>query len=307
MGGNTARVLLPAFVVLVLVGVVAIAATGSTSTGTGAARPPSSTLLDTILSLGFVAVAAGAVLLVYGLTQRQAIRKELASGRYRRTSLLSFMGFVLVFTLFSYWRIRNWDVKPPPEDELAGAAFPGVTPIPETPAGDTTNVTYEPKFAWIPVVVVVALAATAVIAYAVAQRRASHAARTEETLAEQLAAVFDDTLDDLRAESDPRRAVIAAYARLERVLAAHGTARRGSETPDEYLGRVLAELAIDAKAVRRLTDLFSGAKFSQHAVDVGMKEEAIEALEHVRDELRAGAAAPGHERRVELATPGLSS
>ena len=36
--------------------------------------------------------------------------------------------------------------------------------------------------------------------------------------------VLDETLDDLRAEPDARRAIIAAYARLERVLAAHGPA-----------------------------------------------------------------------------------
>ena len=34
--------------------------------------------------------------------------------------------------------------------------------------------------------------------------------------------VLDETLDDLRAETDPRRAVIAAYARMERALAAFG-------------------------------------------------------------------------------------
>jgi hypothetical protein len=302
MGGNTARVLLPAIAVLALVGVVAIAATGSTSTGTDAVRPPSSTLLDTILSLGFVAVAAGAVLFVYGLTQRTAISRE--RRRYPQNSLLS-VAFMFAFTLFAYWRLRNWEVKP--VEELAEPAFPGGKPVPQTPSTDETGVIYEPRFAWIPVIVVVGLAASAVAAYVIAQRRASRSARSEETLAEELAVVLDDTLDDLRAESDPRRAVIAAYARLERVLAAHDAARRGSETPDEYLGRVLAELAIDAKAIRRLTDLFSRAKFSQHAVDIEMKEEAIDALERVRHDLRAAAAAPEHRPRVELATPGSSS
>lgn len=304
MGGNTARVLLPALVVLALVGVVAIAATGSTSTGTGAVRPPSSTLLDTILSLGFVAVAAGAVLLVYGLTQRKAISRE--RRRYSQNSLLSFVAFMFAFTLLWYWRLRNWEVKPV-EEELAEPAFPGGKPVPQTPSTDETGVIYEPRFAWIPVVVVIGLAAAAVAAYVIAQRRASRSARAEETLAEELAVVLDDTLDDLRAESDPRRAVIAAYARLERVLAAHGTARRAAETPQEYLRRVLDRLTLDTSAVRRLTDLFSQAKFSQHAVDIGMKEEAIDALEHVRDELREAAAAQEELPAAELAATGASS
>ena len=49
-------------------------------------------------------------------------------------------------------------------------------------------------------------------------------------LAEALADVLEETLDDLRAERDPRRAVIAAYARLERTLAAFGLPRRPSAT-----------------------------------------------------------------------------
>jgi len=298
MRGNAARVLLPALVVLALVSVVAIAATGSTSTGTDAVRPPSATLLDTILSLGFVGVLAGAALLVYGLTQRKAIRGELASRRYPRTSPLAFLVFVSLFTLVSYWRLRDWEYKVV-EDSQAEPAFPGPLPVPRQPGTEAT-VSYKPEFAWLPVIVVVGLAAAGVVAYVVAQRRSSRARRGDEALAEQLAEILDDTLDDLRAETDPRRAVIAAYARLERVLAAHGAARRPAETPEEYLARVLRDLEIDATAARRLTDLFSRAKFSQHAVDVDMKEEAIEALEHVRDELREAATAREEARRVTL-------
>jgi hypothetical protein len=90
------------------------------------------------------------------------------------------------------------------------------------------------------------------------------------------------------------------------VLAAHGASRRRAETPYEYLGRVLGELAIDETAVRRLTNLFLEAKFSQHTVGIDMKEEAIDALEHVRDELRE-AAARDEAATVELAASGVSS
>ena len=79
--------------------------------------------------------------------------------------------------------------------------------------------------------------------------------------------MLDDTLDDLRAEADPRRAVIAAYARLERVLAANGVARRTSETPDEYLVRVLGDLELRAGCDRTPDELFEQAKFSHHEVD----------------------------------------
>ncbi len=87
--------------------------------------------------------------------------------------------------------------------------------------------------------------------------------------------------------------MIAAYARLERVLGAHGEPRQDADTPEEHLARVLGHLDVDGRAVRRLVDLFVRAKFSQHEVDAGMKDEAIAALEHVRDELRAAAADTG--------------
>jgi hypothetical protein len=79
--------------------------------------------------------------------------------------------------------------------------------------------------------------------------------------------------------------VIAAYARLERVLASNGVARRPSEAPFEYLARVLASLQVGDEAIATLTHLFERAKFSHHAVGPEMKDDAIAALETVRDEL----------------------
>ena len=71
------------------------------------------------------------------------------------------------------------------------------------------------------------------------------------------------------------------------MLAAHGLAKHDPETPEEYFARILPDLEVDARSIRSLTDLFTWAKFSQHEVDLGMKEEAIEALTTVRDDLRA--------------------
>jgi hypothetical protein len=109
---------------------------------------------------------------------------------------------------------------------------------------------------------------------------------SKESLAEELAYVLDDTLDDLRAEPDPRRAVIAAYARMERALAWFGLPRNAFEAPLEYLRRVLIELQAGAESVHRLTGLFERAKFSTHTIGPSLKDEAIEALVTVRDELR---------------------
>jgi hypothetical protein len=104
---------------------------------------------------------------------------------------------------------------------------------------------------------------------------------------EVLAAALDESLDDLRADPDLRRAIIAAYARMETALAAAGLPRHRAEAPLEYVERALLTLDTSASAVRRLTDLFQWARFSQHEPDPSMRDEAVDALIAVRDELRA--------------------
>ena len=94
--------------------------------------------------------------------------------------------------------------------------------------------------------------------------------------------------------------MIAAYARLERVLAAHGVPRNPAEAPLEYLGRMLAELSVTDRSARALTDLFERAKFSQHDVGTEMKDEAIDALQTVRDDLRAAQALAEKERAAAI-------
>lgn len=117
--------------------------------------------------------------------------------------------------------------------------------------------------------------------------RNTHEPGLPEDPAEAVAAILDDTLQDLYDERDPRRAVVAAYARMERALAAHGLPREQSEAPAEYLERTLEELSASASSASRLTHLFEWARFSAHPVEPGMKAEAIQALEAVRDELTA--------------------
>jgi hypothetical protein len=68
-----------------------------------------------------------------------------------------------------------------------------------------------------------------------------------------------ETLDDLRSEPDPRKAVIGAYAKMERTLAARGFPRDESEAPLEYLGRILGIVEGSGHSARRLTRLFERA------------------------------------------------
>ena len=141
--------------------------------------------------------------------------------------------------------------------------------------------------------VVLSLFFVAAVATIVALRRSR---RDEEaaldTAPETLAAALDESLDDLRADPDLRRAIIAAYARMERALAAAGIPRRPAEAPLEYVERALLTLDTSAAAVRKLTDLFEWARFSHHEPEPSMRDEAIDALVAVRDELRASELTP---------------
>jgi hypothetical protein len=108
----------------------------------------------------------------------------------------------------------------------------------------------------------------------------------DATLEDDLASAIETTIDDLRSERDARKAVIAAYALMERTLTAHGLPRHRAETPMEYLGRILPALHVRESAVRTLTGLFEYAKFSRHEIDAAMKEDAIVALVAVGDDVR---------------------
>jgi hypothetical protein len=148
------------------------------------------------------------------------------------------------------------------------------------------------RFRWDVVGIVLALAAAGVaLAVLYARRKFATPPWQGDTdeVAEELAAVIEGTLEDLRAEADPRRAVIAAYAQMEQTLGRHGHPRRAYEAPFEYLARILKELRVRATAILALTELFERARFSRHTIDETMKGEAIEALVAVRDDLTAAA------------------
>jgi hypothetical protein len=142
------------------------------------------------------------------------------------------------------------------------------------------------QFQWEELAIILGLL-LALIGAAVVTRRRLGPATDGRAAPEVLAAALDESLDDLRNDPDLRRAIIAAYARMETALAAAGLPRHEAETPFEYLERALLALDAGARAVHRLTDLFEWARFSHHEPEPWMRDEAVEALIAVRDELRA--------------------
>ena len=137
-----------------------------------------------------------------------------------------------------------------------------------------------------------AVALAAAVWVGTARLRAHRGAAPPERAPRPAAPVVEEalrlSLEDLRREPDPRRAIVAAYARMLAVLGRLGMRRRAAEAPLEYLRRLLGELEGDPEPARRLTELFELAEFSRAPVTEAMRAEAIGALGTIRARLGAG-------------------
>ena len=284
--GARGRTPAAALAVVALVAIVAIASRGSTPEGAIGAHRPSQGLLNAVLSLFVVGMAVATVLVAVMVsffgryTPDGPVRKRRGPAQSVITFVVAIVVLAVVVRALGGSRAQRLRSALQPRGGSAGGA----------PDGGTGR--YQPEFVLWPVLVVGALVLVALLAWYLAARgRRSAGEPRPRTPEEALADVLAETLDDLRAERDARRAVIAAYARMERALAASGLPRAPAEAPEEYLERVLAEIAVSRRAAGRLTSLFAWARFSGHDVRPEMKEEAIETLEQVQRELAAEDAA----------------
>ncbi len=147
---------------------------------------------------------------------------------------------------------------------------------------------------WLPIVALSALVLVDVVILAVAFAPV-RGRKPEPAPAEDAArSAVDASLDAIESEPDPRRAVIAAYRRMELALSEAGQPRHAPESPREYLRRALGSLEVSAGPLTTLTGLFERARFSTRRIGPVQRDEAIGALRRMRDELQAnGDAARG--------------
>ena len=268
-----------------LIALVAVASRGHAPAGNGGTHGLDSRLIWEFVLLAFLAMFIISFPVAAWVILTTRIEAHAAKKRRQRATLRIFIFLALLTVAVTVWLLRA--------DSNHSRPKPVATP-PTGGAGRNTHNNPGEKipFDWLPAIVMlsIALVGAVVVAYFMF-RKPPRRAPTEVELAAQLSAVLDDSLEDLYRELDPRKAVIATYARMESTLAGAGLPRFAAETPLEYLGRVLRELLhTSADAVARLTTLFERAKFSTHEIDSGMKNDAIDALVTMRDELRAAAA-----------------
>jgi Domain of unknown function (DUF4129) len=102
----------------------------------------------------------------------------------------------------------------------------------------------------------------------------------------RLRAAIDEGLIELdEGDTDPRRAVIACWVRLERAAASAGTARQPGDTSTDLVARVLAAHRVDAALLAELAARYREARFARHTVDAATRDQVRSALRRVRDQL----------------------
>ena len=280
---RSARLVMTGGALFVLLVVVAFA-TRSGFGGRSANAAPSLGFVNWLFSilLMLVAVLICAAFYVYFFLARNPQARARKSFGSRVTQGLAFLALMLVVAAAVVYVRRHSAALRLRLNQLGVA---GNSHAHHAPAGSNRSVSFQ----WPVVLLFVALGLLLVGWYA-ARRRHAAQRRLELTGDAVLAAVvaesIGDAIDDLEAEPDARRAVIAAYARMEGVLARHGLRRTPSETSLEYLRRLLLGVTARGDAVQTLTGLFEEARFSGHQIDAGMKRDAIAALLTIRDDLQ---------------------
>src|SRR4051812_45094852 len=268
-----------------LLALVAFAAAGHAPAG-GSARPRASTpsvLGDYVATIALIMMPVGAFLIVWAAFLKRAYKdvplmKSRAFPFQSAPRPFAYIAVLFVFlAIAAHWGNRG-----------AGSGVGGAAPPPASAAGKAEDgkKPYNPHFQWLAVVmlgsVIVGIGGSMMV---LAYRRRREAEDGPDAMRVAVADVLSETLDDLVREPDPRRAVIGAYAKMERTLAARGLPREESEAPDEYLGRILAVVGASGHSVRHLTRLFERARFSEHEIDARMKDDAIDSLTGLRAEL----------------------
>jgi hypothetical protein len=269
---------------VVLLAIVAMAARGGHpgTSGHVATRPVPNTVQDgfvTLLAVVYVAMIVAIVIAVFKYKDRWS---DPGSNWLKNFVLVLIL--MALATAFGYYAMTHGHLREQAKKVEQAQARPGnkqqkLHHLPATPARTA-------HFEWPLVVGIGGLVLLGGVWMYVRSGRRLAPLFEERGLEADMVTAIETTIDDLRSEKDARRAVIAAYAAMERTLARHGLARHRSEAPLEYLANILRGLHVRESAVVSLTRLFEFAKFSGHEVEGVMKEEAIDALVAIRDDLQ---------------------
>src|SRR4051812_11907395 len=249
------RLLLSGVALTALLAVVALASHAHRpggGSGGGSAEAPK-LIFEYGASVAFILFPLGvvAVLWVASLGRRQKLLEGGGDSQFRTILIFALFAIPIAFLIryFVTGRLH-------PSLSPAGGGAPGAGPGgPKVQADHPATA----QFHWVVALIVGSLIFAAVaglILAVVVKRIRGDDWEREAALSAALDEVLADTLDDLRAEQEPRPAVIRAFARMEKTFAAHNVERKPAETPREYVERALDRLGVSSASVRQLTKLY---------------------------------------------------
>ncbi len=221
------------------------------------------------------------------------------SGRPRWRVVLIALGVIAAWLLVAILVSRLFTppqvgLDAPQPDSSPPRSGPGGTPQPRQPAQPREDPDMlGPLLAFVPVLLMLFVGG-----FIASRRRRRPAAtpvhpedRTEslspETASESLVRAAEVGLAEMTNLSrEPRAAIIACYAAMERELAnVPGAVPQEFDTPTEVLARAVEQRALRADNAVQLVNLFEEARFSKHVMDEGHREAAVRILELVLDEI----------------------
>ena len=132
---------------------------------------------------------------------------------------------------------------------------------------------------------VIAIAVVVALTLPARRKRSARAQPKDGTRLAALLASLAAGSEALDAGGDPRAAIIACYAAMERGFAAAGSAPAVADTPAEVLARATRAGLIRPGPAQTLTGLFRRARYSTHPMTSADSRVAADALSQMRSDL----------------------
>ena len=238
--------------------------------------------------IGVIFVAAIANLIIITILSRGVGRRKLETRR-KRWSLLSALIMIAALLLFMN-RLNNRTEEG--EEETIPSLFQGEISVLEGEESSSqvesksgTSLVGHPLFVWA-LFLSGGMSALGIWTLLKAGKIKTDSRRRRD-VEEELLEEVESGLDDLYRESDPRKAVIACYVRLEKFLRRYGLPRSPHLAPMEYMRQGLLFFKLPQRSTEGLTELFEVAKFSLHEIHQDDKANAIAYLREMVDHLES--------------------
>jgi hypothetical protein len=256
---------------------------GTDRTAVGASGP---VLAIALSAAEGIALIAFVIVLASARPQRTPMRDETEPWRpyipwWAKTAgvLLAVAALVTPFAVLLTRKSRPLRPRPPPSGVagagLGRAAAPASSPV------------------W-PLIIGMVIAILAVVALTVLARR-RRPAGTGPTSKQRLAALLGSLAagsDALAAGGEPRAAIIACYAAMERGFAAAGSAPAVADTPAEVLARATGAGLVRPYPAETLAGLFRRARYSSDPMTSADSRQAADALTEMRADLASAVSQP---------------